>query len=77
MSPKVADVLERVEGMTGAEKGELVDRLVESMGLSEEWMDEVEARAADSGARTYSWDEVLTEADAILAEEPRAAHPTP
>ena len=75
MSPKVADVLGTVAQLSETERLELVDELTEGVGPSEEWMAEVEARAADPSARMYSWDEVQAEANAILNEVPRVADP--
>ncbi len=66
MSPKVAVVMESVSRLSAGERLELVDQLIGTVGPSEEWMIEVEARAADPTARFYSWEEVQAEANALL-----------
>ena len=77
MSPNVAVAMESLSRLSPGERLELFDQLIDTVGPSEEWMAEVEARADDPTARFYSWEEVQAEANAILNGVPNVADPAP
>ena len=77
MSPKVAEAFDTLLSLNEVDRLVFIDRLLDSVGPSDEVMDDVEARAADPSAKTYSWDEVQAEANAILGEVRRAPDPAP
>jgi hypothetical protein len=76
MSPKVAEAFDTASTLNEVDRLDFIDRLLDTIGPSDEVMDEVEARAADR-SNTYSWDDVQAEANAILAEVRRVSDPTP